>query len=113
MLFASLRMRSPSGILKLLVRSMGMETKVMQSVICKFTIPYLSQLPLMSFRYDIALPNGYFNLAVERDIQTHAKGRHAIAKDYTMTATLMAESHFDEIIRDFICALDKNFAQKG
>ncbi|PWW75713.1 cytochrome P450 [Tuber magnatum] len=63
--------------------------------------------------YDIALPNGFFNLAVERDIQKHAEGRRAIARDYTMTATLTAESHFDNIIRDFILALDKNFAQKG
>ncbi|PUU75359.1 cytochrome P450, partial [Tuber borchii] len=64
-------------------------------------------------RYDIALPNGFFNLAVERDIQTHAEGRRAIAKDYNMTATLMAEAHFDNVIKDFILALDRNFAQKG
>ena len=64
-------------------------------------------------RYDIALPNGFFNLAVERDIQTHAEGRRAIAKDYNMTATLMAEAYFDNIIKDFILALDRNFAQKG
>lgn len=63
-------------------------------------------------RYDIALPNGFFNLAVERDIQTHAEGRRAIAKDYNMTTTLAAEAHFDTIINDFILALDRNFAQK-
>jgi len=64
-------------------------------------------------RYDIALPNGFFNLAVERDIQTHAEGRRVIAKDYNLTATLMAEAHFDSIIKDFILALDRNFAQKA
>lgn len=64
-------------------------------------------------RYDIALPNGYFNLAVERDIKTHTLGRRAIAKDYSMTAILKSEKYFDAVIKDFITALDKNFAQTG
>ncbi|RPB15098.1 cytochrome P450 [Morchella conica CCBAS932] len=63
--------------------------------------------------YDIALPNGFFNLAVERDIKTHTLGRRAIAKDYSMTAILKSEKYFDAVIKDFITALDKNFAQTG
>lgn len=64
-------------------------------------------------RYDIALPNGYFNLAIERNKERHAVGRRAIAKDYTLAATLKNEKYFDNVIHDFITALDKNFASVG
>lgn len=67
----------------------------------------------MRSRYDIALPNGYFNLAIERNIARHAVGRRAIAKDYTLAATLKNERYFDNVIKDFISALDKNFASVG
>ncbi|KAI5780407.1 cytochrome P450 [Geopyxis carbonaria] len=63
--------------------------------------------------YDIALPNGYFNLAVERDIARHAVGRRVIAKDYTMMATLKNESYFDAVVKEFVTALDKNFSSIG
>lgn len=85
------------------------------SVTCKSLIPhFIRQIANYSIcRYDIALPNGYFNLAVERNIPVHAAGRRAIAKDYSMTATLKNERYFDAVIKDFITALDKNFAQTG
>ncbi|KAL7268893.1 hypothetical protein RUND412_008467 [Rhizina undulata] len=63
--------------------------------------------------YDIALPNGFFNLAVERDIARHASGRRAIANDYTMMSTLQNEKYFDNVIQEFITAIDKNFASVG
>lgn len=52
-------------------------------------------------------------MAVERDIQVHAAGRRAIAKDYSLTAILKSEQYFDAVINEFITALDKNFAQTG
>jgi hypothetical protein len=36
-----------------------------------------------------------------------------IAKDYSLTATLANEPYFDEVIKDFITALDAEFAQTG
>jgi hypothetical protein len=50
---------------------------------------------------------------VERDIATHANGRRAIAKDYSLTATLANEKYIDAIIADFIKALDATYAQTG